>query len=863
MKNPRDFRRKPPKILEWILERFLREEEVYEKLGDFEESYRELLQDRGQLSAAAWYLVQILKAVPAFASNFYFGSMTMFKNYLTSAIRNLTRKKTYSVLNIMGLAVGIAAFLMISLYVSFELSYDRFHENADRIFTVVSGDQAVTPVPLAPALMQEFPEVEVATRFKGLGQYLIRYKEKTFFGDRWVWADERFFDVFTFPLVSGDRQTALRDPHSVVLTEAMAQKYFGGEDPMGKVIQWGGSDGESDFIVTAVMKNIPDNSHIKGDFFASFDTQTTFPSYDPENFGWGDYWCHTFFLLREGSDHRILQDKYPKFLESRTGQKRDWNYFNKRLTDLHLRSVDLIFHASPVSDFRYIAIFSGVALIILLIAGVNYVNLATALASRRFQEVGIRKVVGAQRFQLIRQFLGESLLLTLLALAMAVVLAYFLMPVFNNIIQSDQSIGLFHDVRLLAVLLSAGLILGLLSGAYPAAFMAGFAPSGILRGSPAAKFRKVRLRNLLVILQFAISIFLIISTLVASGQLHFVKNKKLGFTKDQILIITLMDKNIRENQYAFKQEILKSPGVSRVSFSTTIPMKIDWHNSFYFRNEEDPENNHINSHYARVDYDYVDLFEMEIVKGRNFRKEIDEGHAAFIINEFIARKLGWDDPVGKAFHNQGRTGTIVGVVKDFHNENMHIPIGEVTLVLAPDQGWLMSVKIESENIPRTLAAIEKVWNEFSGGYPFSYEFMDDRYDQMYKSEIRLGKAFNYFAVLAVFLCCLGLFGLASFRVEQGTKEIAIRKVMGASVPELVRMLSWQFLKWVFIANLLAWPVAYYFMNGWLRSFVYRIGIGWIFFLTAGVTAAAIAFLTVLARTVKAALANPADSLRHE
>jgi len=863
MKKRRSENRKPARVLEWILARFLREDEAYEKLGDFEEAYREFLADRGPLSAAGWYLVQIVRAVPAFASNFYFGSITMFKNYFTAAVRNLTRKKTYSVLNILGLAVGIAAFLMISIYVSFELSYDRFHENAERIFTVVSGGQAVTPVPLAPALMQEFPEVEVATRFQGLGQYLIRYKEKTFFGDRWIWADEHFFDVFTFPLVSGDEHKALKNPNSVVLTEATAQKYFGSENPMGKVIQWGGSDGERDFIVTGVMRDIPDNSHIKGDIFASFKTQTTFPSYDPENFGWGNYWCHTFFLLREGSNPQDLQGKYSEFLEGQTGQKRNWDYSNKRLTDLHLRSVDLIFHASPVSDVRYIAIFSAIALIILLIAGVNYVNLTTALASRRFQEVGIRKVVGAQRVQLVRQFLGESLLLTFLALAAAIVLAYFLIPVFNNIIQSDQPIGLFRDLKLFAALLLAGLILGVLSGAYPAVFMAGFAPSGIIKSASPAKSKKARLRNLLVIAQFAISIFLIISTLVASGQLHFIRNKKLGFTKDHILVVTLWDTNIRENLYAVKQEILKNPGVSRVSVSTTIPMKIDWHNSFYYRNEEDPENNHINSHYARVDYDFVDLFEMEIVKGRNFRKEIDEGRAAFIINEFIARKLGWEDPVGRAFHNQGRTGTIVGVVKDFHNENMHIPIGEVTLVLAPDQGWLMSVKIESENIPRTLAAIEKVWNEFSGGYPFSYEFMDDRYDQMYKSEIRLGKAFNYFAVLAVFLCCLGLFGLASFRVEQGTKEIAIRKVMGASVPELVRMLSWQFIKWVFIANLLAWPVAYYFINAWLQSFVYRIGIGWIFFLTAGVSAAAIAFLTVIARTVKAALANPADSLRYE
>jgi putative ABC transport system permease protein len=863
MRNFRDEKRKPPRILEWILERCLRQEEVYEKLGDFEEAYREWHQDRGRFSASALYFIQIIKAVPSFVCNSYLGSITMFKNYLTAAFRNLTRNKTYSFLNILGLAIGIAAFLMISLYVLFELSYDRYHENADRIFKVIAGDEGCTPAPLAPALMQEFPEVETATRLVRPVQYLIQYKDKAFFGDRWVWTDEHILDVFTFPLISGDKQTALQDPYSVVLTEDMAGKYFGVEDPMGKVLQWTSSEGEYNFIVTGVMKNIPENSYIEGDFFSPIRTMANFPSYNPLNHGWGNYWCHTFFLLREGADYRNLQDKYPEFLESQTGVKRDWTFFNQRLTDLHLRSSDIVFHFSPVSDIRYIAIFSAVALIILLIAGVNYVNLTTALAARRFQEVGIRKVVGAQRFQLIRQFLGESLLLTFFALVMAVALAYFLMPVFNNIIQSDQPIDLFGSAKLLMALLMIGLCVSILSGVYPAVFMANFSPSGILKGTSSTKSKKLRLRNMLVIAQFAISIFLIISTLVTSRQLHFIRNKKLGFTKDHILIVPLMDKDIRENLYALKQEMLKNPGVSRVSFSTTIPMKIDWHNNFFYRNEEDPENNHILSHYARVDYDFIDLFEMEIVKGRNFRKEIDEGRAAFIINEFIARKLGWEDPVGKAFHNQGRTGTIVGVVKDFHNENMHIPIGEVTLILAPNQGGLMSVKISSTNIPQTLAAVERVWNAFSGGYPFSYEFMDDRYDQMYKSEIRLGRSFHYFSVLAVFLCCLGLFGLASFTVEQGTKEIAIRKVLGASVPELVRMLSWQFLKWVFIANLIAWPIAYYFMNVWLQGFIYRIDIGWTIFLTAGVAAAVIAFLTVIARTAKAALTNPADSLRYE
>ena len=863
MRNLRGEKLRPPRALEWILKRFLQRDEVYEKLGDFEESYREYLQERGWLAAAAWYLTQIIKAVPSFVSNSYYGSITMFRNYFIAAYRNLTRNKTYSFLNVMGLAVGIAAFLMISLYVLFELSYDRYHQNADRIFKVIAGDQAVTPSPLASALMDEFPEVEAATRLSRSFQDLFRFKNKIFLEDQLVWADEHIYDVFTFPLISGDKQTALKDPNSVVLTEDMARKYFGSENPLGKVLHWTSHNLEADFIVTGVMKNIPDNSHIKGDFFASLKTLTNFPSFSAEDFSWGNYWCHTFFLLREGSDHRILQDKYPAFLESRTGVKHDWDFYNKCLTDLHLKSVDTIFHFSSVSDIQYIYIFSAVAFIILLIVGVNYINLTTALAARRFQEVGIRKVVGAQRFQLIRQFLMESLFLTFLALVMAVALAYFFMPVFNNLIQIDQSVELFRNAILFMALLILGLCVGVLSGVYPAVFMANFTPSGVLKGASSTKSKKKNLRNFLVIVQFAISIFLIISTLVTSSQLHFIRNKKLGFSKDHILIVQLRGKNIMENLFELKQEMLRNPGVNRVSFSTTIPMDISWHNSFYYRNVENPENNHITSHYARVDYDFVDLFEMEIVKGRNFRKEIDHDKNAYIINETIARKIGWEDPVGKMFHNQGRTGTIVGVVKDFHNENMHIPIGEVTLILAPEQGNLMSIKINSENVPGTLAAVEKVWDEFSGGYPFEYEFMDERYDNMYKSEIRLGRAFNYFSVLAVFLCCLGLFGLASFAVEQGTKEIAIRKVLGASVPELVKMLSWKFLKLVFIANLIAWPIAYYFMNSWLQIFIYRVNMGWVMFFIAGITAVFIAFMTVFAQTAKAALANPADSLRYE
>ncbi|MBN1272304.1 MAG: ABC transporter permease [Candidatus Aminicenantes bacterium] len=854
---------KPPKTLEWIFSRFLRPEETYEKLGDFEECFREISREKGRMFASAWYGFQIFKAVPSFVSQFFFGSISMFKNYLIAAVRNLNRNKTYSFLNVLGLSVGMAAFIMIGLYVYFELTFDRYHKNADRIYQVVSGEQAVTPAPLAQALMREFPEVERTTHLISPRQFLVRCGEKTFSGKNWAWADEDLFSVFSFPLISGDEKTALKDPYSVVISEAAAQKYFGEKDPLGKTLQWIGWSYTADFMVKGIMKNVPENSYVKADIFASFSSWEKFPNYNPQNFGWGNYWTHTFLLLKKGQDPHVLEGKYPSFLTAQTGVEHDWKFNNRRLTDMHLHSTDLIFHFGPVSDIKYVTIFAAVAVIILLIAGFNYINLTTAFSVRRFREIGVRKVVGAQRFQLIRQFIGESMLLAILALAVAVILTALLMPVFNSLIQSETSLGLLQNPVLFAVLLLIVLLVGVLSSVYPAVFLSGFKPISVLKGTSSARSKKGFLRNLLVIAQFAISIFLIICTLTTARQLHYIRNKDLGFTKDHIVLTQIRGDTMSQKYEVLKQELLQYPGVKNVSLSTTVPMKIDWHNSFFFRNEKDPENNHVMSHYARVDYDYIDLFELEIVKGRKFSKELDDGRAAFIINEVVARKIGWQDPVGKLFHNQGQTGTIVGMVKDFHNENMHLPKSEVVLILAPGQGNTLSVKVDARNVPQSLASIERVWSKYSEGYPFEYEFMDQHYDNMYKSEIRLGKTFNYFSALAIFLCCLGLFGLASFTVEQGTKEIAVRKVLGASAGELITMLSWKFLKWVFIANLVAWPLAYIFMNSWLRSFSYRISIGWLMFVTAGLTAGVLAFLTVVAQTSKAALANPAHSLRYE
>ncbi|MCP4723779.1 MAG: FtsX-like permease family protein [bacterium] len=854
-------RKKPPPLLVWLLKRFLQIDEEYEKLGDFEESYIEVSEQKGKLIGAVWYIIQIVKAVPSFISNSIHRSSAMIKNYVTIAVRNLIRNKTYSILNIGGLAVGIAVFIMIGLYVQFELSYEKHHAYADRIYTIASGDQAVTPNPLAEALAEDFPEVEAATRLIGPGECVIRYKDKQFNGDNWCWADENIFDVFTFEIVSGDNTTALRDPYTVIISEKIAEKYFEGEDPIGKVITRVMSDKSYDFIVSGVMKNNPENSYIKADIFGSLITQIGFMS--PRDSSWGNYFCHTFFRLSEGSDPYALQEKYPEWTENKHNNRSGRNFHNIPLLDMHLKSSDLIFHFSPVNDIRYVYLFSAVAIIIILIAGINYINLSTAQAAKRVREVGIRKVNGAHRSQLLRQFLSESVLLTLVSLSTAVVLTYLMLPLFNSLVEPEEVLTISNNIYVLMMLLGTGLLIGIAAGSYPAFFVSGFKLSNTLKGSSSTNTKNAGLRNILVVVQFTISIFLIISTIVTSNQLNFIKNKDLGFTKDHIVLVSLGDPAVNEKRQAFKEELLKYPEITDISYSTTVPMKIDWHNSFYFRNETDPDNNDIMSHYTRVDYDYVDVFDLEIVKGRNFSRELDEGENVYIINEFIANQLGWDDPIGKAYTNQREIGHVVGVVKNFHNENMHIPIGPVTLCLRPERGFITSIKLNTDDIQGTISGIENIWNQFSSGYPFDYEFMDEKYDNMYKTEMRLGNTLNYFSVLAIFICCLGLFGLASFTVEQSTKEIGIRKALGASIVTIIKMLSWKFLKWTVIANIIAWPIAYYYMNKWLQGFVYRVNIGWDVFAIAAFTALSIAFLTVISRTMKAALANPTDSLRYE
>ncbi|MFC1564218.1 ABC transporter permease [candidate division KSB1 bacterium] len=848
---------KPPKIAGWLLNFTSKVDDSAGINGDLEEMYREINSDKGRIKAWLWYWGQVIISIFPFINTSIFGSMAMFKSYLKIAWRNIVRYKGYSILNIGGLAIGISVFIMIGLYVQYELGYDRHIKNADRIYKVVWKEQSVTPNPLAEALENEFPEVEAATRLTRKFTYLVRYQNKDFFGESWSWADEKLFDVLSIQLISGDKNTALKDPYSLVINESTAEKYFGNEDPVGKVLNVVRNDENNDFIVTGVMKDIPQNSYIKADIFASI--VTILDTIMPQDKGWGSYWAHTFFLLHKEGDPDTLESKYPEWLESQYSVRAAELYRNVPLVDMHLRSSDLIFHFNPVSDIKYIYLFAAVAIIIIIIAGVNYINLSTAQAAKRVREVGMRKVAGAQRSQLIRQFLGESVLLTFLSLIAAILLVYLLLPLFNSLIDCEENIRLSDNINVLLVMVGIGFLVGIAAGSYPAFFISNFSLFGIFHGSSSKNY----MRNTLVVFQFSISIFLIISTIVTSDQLSYIKNKDLGYTKNHIVIVKVSNPIDSERQNAVKDELLKYPGITGVAFSLAIPMQIDWNNGFLYRDEINSSIESVNSNYSNVDYDYVDLFGLEIVKGRNFKKEFDEGRNVYIINEYTANQIGWDDPIGKLYTGNRRRGEIVGVVRDFHNNNLRFPIGGVTLCLSSVQNYLMSVKINTDNTQNVISSIEKVWDNFFSGYPFDYEFIDERYDNMYRSEIRMGNTFNYFASLAIFICCLGLFGLASFTVEQSTKEIGIRKAIGASLSSIIKLLSWKFLKLVIIANIIVWPAAYYYMNMWLQEFVYRIGLGWESFLSASAVAVAVAFLTVISRTMKAALTNPTESLRYE
>ena len=784
----------------------------------------------------------------------------MFKNYIKITFRNIQRNKGYALINVFGLAIGLACSIFIILWIQDELSYDRYHEKADRIYRVADESQSdgairrsvKTSAQLAPALVQDFAEVENAVRFSR-NKYLIAYENKQFWHNIFF-ADPSLFEIFTIPFTKGDPKTALNDPGSIVISEQMASKYFGDENPIGKTIH---VNRKFDFQVTGVFQNIPRNSHFRFDFLRPFHKGLA-------SHGWGiqNYW--TYILLAENASPDALLDKMPDFIEKHKGKDARYIYkykcFFQPLKKIHLYS-NLKGEIEPNGSIVNIILLAAIGLFILLIACINYMNLSTARAVNRTNEVGVRKVVGANRTQLIKQFLGESIIFSLLACSLAVLIVELFLPIFNSLSGKDLVFIHISNLSLFIGLIGLAFVVGLISGSYPAFFISAFQPISILRGSSVSKSRGSTLRKTLVVVQFAISITFIIGITVVYNQMKYIQNKKLGLNKEQVVVLPIRSQSVAQKYETMKNNFLNNTHVLNVSGSSYFPGESTWNQNIWWQGATDEDYKMMR--WIAVDYDFVETLEMEIIEGRSFSKDFaGDINTDYILNESAKRELGWKSAFGKQFKIIEK-GNVVGVVKDFHFSSLHEQIEPLALYLYPSNLEYFYVRIHAGQIPQTLEYLNKKWNELVPDQLFEYSFLDENFDKLYQAEKRLEKLFGYIAFLAIFIACLGLFGLASFSTEQRTKEIGIRKVLGASVSNVVLFLSKEFIVLVIIANIIAIPVAYFIMNKWLQGFAYRTDIGLFTFILSAFIAISIALVTVGYQTIKAARSNPVESLRYE
>lgn len=798
----------------------------------------------------------------------------MLKNYLKIALRNLWRQKGYASINIFGLAVGLACFILIVLFVQYEFSYDRFYENSDNIFRIVqqqpgnnfleSDYYAVTPAPLATTLVEDFHEVTDATTIKDQSALLSLNNQH--FWEKGLWADAGFFEVFGIPLLRGNPEMVLDNPNSIVLTESLARKIFGNQDPIGQTILYKDQDL---YLVTGLIADIPLNSSFTYTFITSIQSQDDYAQNLADN-QWFKNWWYTYFVLANGTDDAQFQEKLQTLADTHLyagGENEIDNnrtqYLIQPLTDIHLgRQFNNDMGAK--GNITYIYLFLVIALVILLLACVNYMNLAVARSVRRGREVGLRKIVGAKRRQLIYQFLGESVLMALLAFGLALVMSDLLVPIFGHLVERPIHMDFSENALLLPGLLVLVVLVGLLSGSYPAFFMASLRPLQVLVGKGDSRAGHFRWQRLLIVGQYAASIALVVSSFVVYQQMQYVQQKDAGYDREHVVSVRVNDEAVRENYTAIREEWLRDPHVIATTYSYHLPIEIEsraeirgWEGS----SEDDRLTVYINN----SGYDFLDVFGMELAAGRSFTREMTmDSTSASLINETAARSLGWtpEEAVGKHFMAGDEEKTIVGVLKDFHMHSMHMQIMPLIIVFDPDFMGYISAKVRPENLPGTLALLEQTVKQFTP-YPFEYQFLNDRFDQLYKKELRLGETFGFFTILALLIASLGLFGLAAYAAEQRIQEIGVRKVLGATVTNIITLLSKDFLKLVIIGFVIAIPIAWYAMNQWLQDFAYRIEIGPGVFLMAGGIAILIAVLTVSWQSVRAALMNPVNSLRSE
>lgn len=807
----------------------------------------------------------------------------MLKNYLKTALRNLSKNKFYSSINIIGLAVGLATCLLIFLYVTDELSYDQYNTNAGRIYRVNNEikfngnyiDLAQVPALMGSTMLREMPQVEQYTRISKHESFLVKKGNDNIQEQRVAFADSTLFDVFTLPVIAGNASTALKDYHSLVITETIAKKYFNSTDVVGRTMLMNDS---ANYKITAVIKDIPKQSHFHFDFFVPMmeNGGSTDDNWLSQNY-------NSYILLNKNADATQVEAQLNPFMDKHVGPqlqsvlnislgdfKKGGDYVRATLTPL----TAIHLHSNKQNEFEangnveYVYIFSGIALMILLIACVNFMNLSTARSSNRAKEVGVRKVLGSLKSNLIQQFLTESFLISFIALILAIIIAWLLLPHFNQLAGKEIKTDHLLQPTMLLSLIALMLVVGLLAGSYPAFFLSSFQPIDVLKGKLATGFKRSWLRNSLVVFQFVVSIALIFGTIVIYNQLNYIHNKDIGFNRNQVVIIN--HANTLGNQAeVFKNELLQISGVQHATMSGYLPVNYTRNSSSYFTSATLDPGSGINVQAWTVDENYIPTLGLKIVQGRNFSQQFLTDSTGIIINEAAAKFLATNNLLNKKIYTLRDVQTkalidyhIIGVVKNFNFSSLRDVVTPLVLFLGKNNGSI-SVRINSTDIPDALTQIKNKWKAMAPSQPFDYSFMDEDFNKLYTTEQRTGHIFITFAVLAILIACLGLFGLVTYAAEQRTREVGIRKVLGASVSSIAGMLSTDFLKLVIISAGIAFPLAWWTMNKWLQGFAYRVNISWWVFIIAGILALFIALITVSFQSIKAAIANPVKSLRTE
>ncbi len=845
----------PPRFSEWILCRLLEEDEKEFIIGDLREMFGEAERSSGKIRANIWYWGQIARSIPPFLSNKIFWRIVMFGHFLKLAWRNMRKRWGYTLINVLGLAIGVACCLLIFLWVRFELSYDRFHASAREIYRVVSEHRSpggeinyglTSPAPLGAVLKDNYPEIIDSARALSadwkMGTGTERFEVSTWF------TDPAFLDMFTFDFVLGSPATALADPNSVVLTQTSARKQFPNTDPLGKTILGGQN---TPLTVTAVIKDIPPNSHLDIDAIVPLAITEEGNSLTE----WRGYNYRTYVQLQKGSSGSDVQQKVRHVLE---------NYMPGTRTTIRLQALTEIhlFDLEGGGLITYIYVFSIMALFVLLIACFNYMSLSSAKASVRAKEVGVRQVMGARREQLIGQFLGESSLLAFFATALALGLAQALLPIFQRL--AGREIAVSHSLGTLGLAAGIAAFTGIVSGSYPALVLSRAKPSGIFKGIFRSGRGGILFRKLLVIAQFSLSIFFIFATFVIGKQIHLLRNKDLGYDKENIICLNSLD-GIAQNYPAVRDRLLNHPHVVGL---TVVDSFLDMPNSSATSDviswEGQKAGEVIPWLVVRgVDFDFQKTFGIEMAEGRFFSREFpSDRQEGMVVNEAAVKAMNMDSPVGKTFHFWDYDGTIIGVIKDFHFQSLHSTIEPMVMKIGINL-QRMAIRIRSQDMAAAINSIETEIKKIVPGFSSEFEFLDEKLDRLYWAEQRMENITKAISCLAIFISCLGLIGLAAFTAEQKTKEIGIRKVLGASTSGVIALLSREFLKWVVLANLIAWPIGYLAMRSWLRNFAYQTSLTVLMFLGPGMAALFIAAAVISLQTYRAAAANPADSIRYE